>query len=171
MKMKNQLGYIYCLVDPRDSSICYVGQTNNPNQRLKGHLSKARHSTDKSDLLLWLRSVLADDMQPQMVLLEEVSSSELDERERHWINLLSQSGANITNLANKGVRHQRYRKQYRFWLDLTDADELSLSQQIQELKTNRVFQKTLLNGIRLMLDLHNMKTNVLFELFPWVKGK
>lgn len=61
-----------------------------------------------------------------------------------------------------------YRVQFRFWLDVVKDPEASLAQEVQSLKTRRVFQPTVRDAMRLILDLRRGKTDVLQELFPWV---
>lgn len=58
-----------------------------------------------------------------------------------------------------------------FWLDVAKPDELALAEQIEELKQEREFARTLRSGIRLICDLKKGQTDVLFELFPWVKNE
>jgi hypothetical protein len=63
----------------------------------------------------------------------------------------------------------RFRLKFMFWLDVTKEDELALSEQIEELKQHRSYVKTIRDGIRLVCDLKQGSTHVLFELFPWLK--
>jgi hypothetical protein len=56
-------------------------------------------------------------------------------------------------------------------MDMAKPDELALAEQIEELKEEREFARTLRNGIRLICDLKKGQTDVLFELFPWVKNE
>lgn len=66
---------------------------------------------------------------------------------------------------------KRFRLQYMFWLNVAKDDEYSLAQQIEELKHKGSFTKTIRDGIRLVCDLRAGRTDVLFELFPWVKNE
>jgi hypothetical protein len=63
----------------------------------------------------------------------------------------------------------RFRLKFMFWLDVTKEDELVLSEQIEELKQHRSYVKTIRDGIRLVCDLKQGSTQVLFELFPWLR--
>lgn len=54
------------------------------------------------------------------------------------------------------------------WIDDQKPDELKIGQDILALKKKRQFHRTVLNGIRLILDLAAGKTDVLKELFPLV---
>jgi hypothetical protein len=46
-----------------------------------------------------------------------------------------------------------------------------LADQIEMLKNERAFVRTIRDGIRLIMDLRNGRTEVLFELFPWLKNE
>ena len=63
----------------------------------------------------------------------------------------------------------RFRLRFTFWLDVQKRDEAVLAETIETLKQNRTFASTIRDGIRLVCDLRAGQTEVLFELFPWVK--
>jgi len=69
------------------------------------------------------------------------------------------------------ARKQRFRLRFTFWLDMLDHEEQALAEQIETLKTQRTFAKTIRDGIRLISDLRAGKLDVLFELFPWVRAE
>lgn len=64
-----------------------------------------------------------------------------------------------------------------FWLDTSREEEASVAAMIYHLKyggygsPGRIFTKTIRDGIRLIWDLRQGKTDVLFELFPWIKSE
>ena len=60
------------------------------------------------------------------------------------------------------------RLRYVFWLNLNKLDEHALAEKIGELKARRTFSRTIRDGIRLICDLRQGRTDVLAELFPWV---
>lgn len=64
---------------------------------------------------------------------------------------------------------QSFRIKFMFWLDSTKPDEARLMEQVELLKGDRLFSKTIRDGIRLICDLRAGRTEVLFELFPWVR--
>jgi hypothetical protein len=66
---------------------------------------------------------------------------------------------------------QRFRLRFTFWLNINKSEERDLAEQIDDLKRKRSFAKTIRDGIRLMVDLYAGQTDVLFELFPWIKEK
>ena len=67
------------------------------------------------------------------------------------------------------MAQKSFRMKFMFWLDVTKEDEDELIGQIELLKQKRLFAKTVRDGIRLICDLRAGRTDVLFELFPWVK--
>ena len=64
---------------------------------------------------------------------------------------------------------KRFRLRFTFWLDLQKNDEAALAETVEILKQNRSFVATIRDGIRLICDLRAGQTEVLFELFPWVR--
>lgn len=62
----------------------------------------------------------------------------------------------------------RFRCQFRFWLDANKPDQVKLGEALADLKRQRRYLPTLRNAIRLFLDLRAGRTDVLFELFPWI---
>lgn len=73
--------YIYALVDPRNSSIRYIGKSIDPIKRLKGHLND-KASTKKAR---WIKSLLKYGLKPEVVILELVDNDKWQEYERKWI--------------------------------------------------------------------------------------
>jgi hypothetical protein len=65
----------------------------------------------------------------------------------------------------------RYRLKFNFWLNINDPIEEAIADTIEALKTNRLFTKTIRDGIRLVHDLRNGSLDMLFELFPYVKSE
>ena len=62
------------------------------------------------------------------------------------------------------------RYQFCFWLDCDKDDELLIAEEIDTLKQERSFSKTIRDGIRLISDLRRGNVDVLLELFPEVKA-
>lgn len=64
---------------------------------------------------------------------------------------------------------QRFRLQYKFWLDVNNPHEHKLAEQIEVLKQGRVFSQVVRDGISLMVDLWNGNIDVLLSLFPRIE--
>lgn len=67
------------------------------------------------------------------------------------------------------------RFRFNFWLDCARDDDLLLAETIDALKRTRSFSSAIRDGLNLIVDLRQGKTDLLFRLFPWVadalKGK
>jgi len=63
------------------------------------------------------------------------------------------------------------RFKFEFWLDADKDNELLLMEDIDGLKRNRLFSKTIRDGIRLIMDLRKGNLDVLVELFPQFKSR
>lgn len=63
-----------------------------------------------------------------------------------------------------------YRLQFKFWLDITKSNEESIADIIEKLKNARKYSTAIRDGLRLFWDLSQGKTDVLLELFPFVKS-
>ncbi|HET8629975.1 MAG TPA: GIY-YIG nuclease family protein [Thermomicrobiales bacterium] len=89
--------YIYALCDPRDGVPRYIGKTVEPTKRLSMHLWQAKHGAPHHRDR-WIRTLLAEGVEPEMRLIECCNETEWVDRERHWIATLP----NLTNLAAGG---------------------------------------------------------------------
>lgn len=58
-----------------------------------------------------------------------------------------------------------------FWLDDQKADEFEIGKTVLELKKKRQFARVVKDGISLITSLRAGQTDVLFELFPHLKGQ
>lgn len=63
----------------------------------------------------------------------------------------------------------RYRSQFKFWLDVNKSDEEALATLCEDLKRRGLYTRTIRDGISLVDDLRNGRLDVLFSLYPWVK--
>lgn len=100
--MKNT--FIYSLSCPIDNKIKYIGKANNPKSRLCEHRRMRDNNTLKND---WIKSLLDNNLQPVLNILEEVSISDWKEREKFYISqhddlLNICGGANGSFFGNKG---------------------------------------------------------------------
>jgi hypothetical protein len=88
---------IYALVDPRiPDAIRYVGQTTDPNGRLRDHckLSKRDRPTYRGH---WIASLLADDIKPHLRVLLRVRPEHKDAAERDMIRRMRAAGCPLVN--------------------------------------------------------------------------
>jgi hypothetical protein len=94
--------FIYALVDPRTSSVRYVGKSNYPFHRLRAHQTRKGVNRDKD---AWVAELEAGGMEPTVKVLAEVDASEWREQEEHWIQEMLKAGP----LFNK-VRKSKHKK-------------------------------------------------------------
>lgn len=64
---------------------------------------------------------------------------------------------------------KRYRFMFKFWLDSKKDDEAELVAYVAYLKQERSFARTVRQGLALMKELRQGKTDLLFQLFPDLK--
>lgn len=88
--------FIYCLKDPRDDAVRYIGKANDPEKRLKGHIYKAKHETTHKGY--WIMSLLSLGLAPIMQIIEEVPFSDWKERETYYIHYYFEHGHPLTNI-------------------------------------------------------------------------
>ena len=90
--------FVYELVDPQTDVTGYVGITDNPNRRLKQHLSNSEANDDKRT---WVEQLQSNDLKPHMKILEIVETmEEALEREKHWILNYTNLGVQLTNISH-----------------------------------------------------------------------
>lgn len=58
-----------------------------------------------------------------------------------------------------------------FWLDISKQSEHDLNEHIRMLKKKRMFSYSIRAGLALLKDLREGKTDVLCEMFPWIKSR
>lgn len=95
---------IYALHDPRSGAIRYVGKTGQRlSYRRTQHMRRARMCDDNLHSLNWLRELLAENMMPEVSVLE-VLSPDMDwqARERFWIAHGIAEGWPLTNMTEGG---------------------------------------------------------------------
>jgi hypothetical protein len=67
------------------------------------------------------------------------------------------------------ARRFRPRKEFKFWLYHDLAEDMRLMEFIRFCKSTQQFACMVRNGLRLMWSLGEGNTDVLYELFPWLK--
>src|SRR5580765_1735187 len=66
--------FVYGLYDHADAGhVRYVGMAPSRASRPYAHAKRARHSTDDSHLLRWIRKIQAEGREPSVVILEQLS--------------------------------------------------------------------------------------------------
>lgn len=96
--MSSLQSFIYLLEDPNVPNKGYIGKSNNPEKRLKGHLKGA--ILGKTRIYRWLNSLLMDGYLPKLKILE--LADDWKEGERRWIKHLKENGWDLMNHTSGG---------------------------------------------------------------------
>ena len=99
--------FVYALIDPKDESVRYVGQTIQP---VSGRLSQHTHNSNnpnRSEYKIytgcWIRSLLKEGRSPEIRVLTELpNTDELDACEIYWISYFRGIGCKLTNIEEGG---------------------------------------------------------------------
>lgn len=97
--------YIYTLIDPIDKSIRYVGKTNNPERRLKQHLTSSKKRKTYNNI--WIYNLIKDNQLPIMNIIDRCEESESIEVEKKWILEIYEKNKSLTNLTYIGDIEER----------------------------------------------------------------
>jgi hypothetical protein len=90
--------YIYALQDPRDNRVRYVGKTSGKiDERVRSHLKEATYSKSHTHRLHWLKSLLAANLSPAVIILEEGAGTSWQDAEKKWIKEYRNRGASLVN--------------------------------------------------------------------------
>lgn len=89
---------IYGLTDPRTGIVRYIGKSDDPVLRLKGHL--VDHG--KCHRTNWLQELIRAGLRPGVVILEEVPVTEWQDAERWWIKHFREQEYLLTNSTDGG---------------------------------------------------------------------
>lgn len=91
--------FIYALVDPLSQAVRYVGYSQNPIARFRGHPTDLCTPGKRE----WFRALDKKNLEPRLLILESVTLENRSEREGFWINAYRQMGADLFNVASGGV--------------------------------------------------------------------
>lgn len=102
-----QTGSIYALIDPRDGTVHYVGQTTCP---LKKRLWEHVNSPTNARVRVWMRELLALDLRPEIQLLETVHRKDLNAKEKFWIKEMHLRREPLSQLADADTLFEMHRR-------------------------------------------------------------
>lgn len=90
--------YIYGLVDPRNDEIRYIGASKNPRKRLIEHI----RDTKRNYRVIWINKLKRENLLPGIIIIEECTEENWQERERYLISFYRNQNARLTNLTDGG---------------------------------------------------------------------
>ena len=85
--------FIYCLIDPRDQAVRYIGKANDPLERYWNHFNKREHTHKRS----WFDNLKKDNCKAILEILDEVPFKEWQFWETYYIGLYKSWGFNLCN--------------------------------------------------------------------------
>lgn len=89
---------IYALIDPRDQSVHYVGQTRvHPIERTIAHIREAINGKTCLPKSEWIASLLEEGVLPGYLVIEECTEENRFEREGFWIEEYIRRGEKLYN--------------------------------------------------------------------------
>lgn len=92
--------FIYGLIDPRTDELRWVGKSDDPQRRMLQHM--ARH-TGTAPRIAWFRELRDRGIDPRVVILEEVATSDWQDAERRWIDDMRDDGHQLLNAIAGGT--------------------------------------------------------------------
>ena len=88
----NKTTFIYALMHPITKEIRYIGKANNPKVRLRVHISDGRLFKENTKKSAWICSLLQKELEPELIIIEEVLDSEWKEKECYYIKKYKEEG-------------------------------------------------------------------------------
>lgn len=98
----SRTAFIYGLADPRTGEIRYVGRTVNLRHRTRRHLRVAGTESPSLYRDRWIKQLLSEGLEFNLIVLETIDESQSGEAETKWIAKLREEGARLTNLTDGG---------------------------------------------------------------------
>jgi hypothetical protein len=95
--------YIYCLIDPIDNKIKYVGKSVNPKNRYRYHVNPHNTDTNKHKKN-WINKLKTLGYKPEMFIIDEIEcrDNEWVIIEQYWIGQIKSWGFNLYNYSIGG---------------------------------------------------------------------
>jgi hypothetical protein len=98
------LSTIYGLIDPETLAIRYIGRTIQPlSLRLRQHIDFARRKKSLCGRAVWIHSLLAKGIEPEIFAIEQVPLEESPQAEGDWICYFRYIGASLLNEQSHNV--------------------------------------------------------------------
>ena len=88
--------------DPVSNEIRYVGKSNNPNNRLKRHLSESNLIESWTSKNKWLLSLRKNNLFPIMEIIDSTELDNINELEVYWIKYYRDLGFKLANGTDGG---------------------------------------------------------------------
>jgi predicted GIY-YIG superfamily endonuclease len=106
--------YIYALCSPGTGNIRYIGKTVNLKTRLAAHYRERGTKYNMNPCKKWIDQLKKEGQRPDVLVLEETTSKQWQERERQWISTLIEHGVSLLNVSSGG-HSGKWIKTYGAW--------------------------------------------------------
>lgn len=105
--------YIYMLIDPREDTPFYVGQTAQPIiERLYEHLEFQRPNVTNSERCQQIKDIVGSGYSPIICEIDRFDTIDkrfVDDLETQWINYMVEIGHDLANVKNNYLKTYGYR--------------------------------------------------------------
>ena len=123
--------FIYILKDPISMEIKYVGKSNNPERRLKSHMSEYSLIENWTSKNKWLKHLKNNNLYPEMEIIDNGPDQNINQLEKKWIIYYKSIGIKLTNETEGGDGFD--------WTGRKHNEE-----NIMKMKMNHPFRKTII---------------------------
>lgn len=138
--------HIYALYDPRNpEEVQYIGKADNPKSRLNSHISDSLSIENSLCKAVWIRSVLNENLKPEMRILEKVTYDnpiEWEDREVYYIAYYFSKGHRLENSTLGGADNfyfEAIRYRHKLWQkNKTLITKYKLDEAIMYTRSNRL---------------------------------
>jgi hypothetical protein len=94
--------FIYSLSDPNTGKVRYIGKANNLKYRLWAHIHEGKHDLRNQHKCNWIKTLLKEEKQPIIDIVEEVPIESWKEAEIYWIAQFKAWGFDLLNKTKGG---------------------------------------------------------------------
>ena len=101
--------FIYGLIDPRNRSVFYVGQSSRGSIEPEDYIRRAGSGKTTRLVKRYLRRLHLLGLKSEWEILEEIDLDHLDDAERFWIASIRSCGAALANMTDGGEGLKGYR--------------------------------------------------------------
>lgn len=100
--------FVYSLLDPRDGTVRYIGQSATGLSRIKEHWAPSRLAKERTRCRNWIMQLLSLGLKPEYRIVEVCAVDALDETEMRWIAHCRAVGYDLLNHTDGGKGRRGY---------------------------------------------------------------
>ena len=107
--MQEKTTFIYGLECPTTKKIRYVGKADDIKRRLRQHIYQSKNTEGKKNQ--WIKSLLKENLKPNIKVLSEVPYDEWGHWEDFWIKKMKFEGSDLLNKMDGGHGYGKHSKE------------------------------------------------------------